>query len=87
MKMPRSPALVLCFLLVSLTATAQQSTTAQAPVATAAPSPLSFTQQIRNTVAFLTVAYKVGPDTKGAIGTCFMVFVEDKRLGEDRGLL
>jgi hypothetical protein len=85
MKLSRTPTLVLCFLLALLTSSAQQSAPGQAPVATATVPAQTFTQQIRNTVAFLSVISLEGPALSGVIGTCFFVFVPDNRLGADQG--
>ena len=87
MKLPRIPTLVLCFHLALLTSLAQQSTPGQAPIATATTPPQTFTEQIRNTVAFVTVAFQDGLKTMGANGTCFFVWVPDDRLGESQGFV
>jgi hypothetical protein len=87
MRLSQIPTLVLCFHLALLTSFAQQSTPGQPPIATAAAPPQTFTEQIRNTVAFLTVAYQDGPKAMGAIGTCFFIWVPDNRLGEDQGFV
>jgi trypsin-like peptidase len=87
MKSSRIPALVLCFHLALLTSLAQQSTSGQAPIATAAAPQQTFTEQIRNTVAFLTVTYQNGPKAMGALGTCFFIWVSDNRLGENQGFV
>jgi hypothetical protein len=78
MKRLRTPVLVLCLHLASLACSAQQ-------YVTATPAP-TFTQQMRNTVGFLSVNFleaPVGP--LGVIGTCFFVWVPDNRLGEGLG--
>jgi hypothetical protein len=87
MKSSRISALVLCFYLALLTASAQQSTPGQAPIATATAPPQAFTEEIRKTVAFLEVDYQDGPKPKGLIGTCFFVMLLDKRLGENQGFV
>ena len=87
MKSSRIAALVLCFRLALLTSFAQQPTTGQAPIAAATAPPQSPAEQIRRTVAFLTISYQDGPSTKGVIGTCFFVWVLDKRLGENQGFV
>jgi hypothetical protein len=86
MKYFRFPLFVLCFYLALLTSSAQQ-TPGQAPIATATAPPQAFTEQIRNTVAFVTVAYQDGLKTMGAIGTGFFVWVPDTRLGQDQGFV
>jgi hypothetical protein len=78
---------VFCFHLALLTSSAQQSAPGQAPVATAMAPAQTFTQQIRNTVAFLSVTYLEGPTQWKVDGTCFFVFFPDSRLGEDRGFV
>jgi trypsin-like peptidase len=87
MKSSRITALVLCFHLALLTSLAQQSTSGQAPIATATSAPQTVIEQIRNVVAFLSVAYQDGPSTKGVIGTCFFISVLDKRLGENQSFI
>jgi hypothetical protein len=87
MKVFRIQALVLFISMAMLTSYAQQSTPGQPPIATAAAPIQAFTEQIRNTVAFLTVAYQDGPKTMAVIGTCFFVWVPDNRLGENQGFV
>jgi hypothetical protein len=69
-----------------LSAAGQQSAPPQQPVATAAGSERTFTEQLRKTVGFLKVVYRDGADMKAISGTCFFVYVEDKRLGQNRGI-
>jgi hypothetical protein len=87
MKSFRTPFLVLCLTLLLQVCLAQQPPPTQPPVASSVTSPLTFTQQIRGAVAFLTVAYQDGSTPKGAIGTCFFVSVLDKRLGENQAFV
>ena len=87
MKSFRTSALVFCFFLALLTASAQQSPPGQAPIASATAPPQSFIENIRKTVAFLEIDYQNVPDRKGVIGTCFFVMVLDKRLGENQGFV
>jgi hypothetical protein len=70
-----------------LTASAQQPTPSQPPIAAATVSPPSFKEQIRNSVGFLTVTYVRGPSMGGIIGTCFFIFFPDSRLGENQGFI
>lgn len=78
--------LVFCLLLVPPPIPAQQPTQGQPPIATAATVPPA-AEQIRKTVAFLMVVYRNGAVQGGVIGTCFFVWVPDKRLGEDQGFV
>lgn len=87
MKRFQTSALVFCYFLALLTATAQQSPPGQPPIASAAVPPQSFIENIRKTVAFLEVDYQKVPDLKGVVGTCFFVMVLDKRLGDNRGFV
>lgn len=64
---------------------AQESPGKQQSIATAAVSQKTFTEQIRKTVGFLRVTYRDGLNRMQITGTCFFVYVEDKRLGENRG--
>lgn len=87
----RFPTLAFGLQLALLTSSAQQPTQSpptpppQQPVtSTAAPVPPA-TEQIRSTVGFMMVAFQNGPIQGGVIGTCFFVWVPDKRLGENRG--
>jgi hypothetical protein len=87
MKLLRIPILILCLQLSILVAAAQQSASDQAlaPTATATAPPPPITEQIRNTVAFLSVVYLEGPTQWRVDGTCFFVWVPDNRLGADQG--
>jgi hypothetical protein len=79
----RIPVLVFCFhLAAALFCSAQQTTARQAPIATAGTTPQAFTEEIRNTVAFLSVVDD--PSGSGVIGTCFFVSVGDNRLPENQ---
>jgi hypothetical protein len=64
---------------------AQESPGKQQSIATAAVSQNTFTEQLRKTVGFLRVTYRDGLNRMQVTGTCFFVYVEDKRLGENRG--
>jgi hypothetical protein len=65
----------------------QKPTEPQQPTATAAAPPTSVAEQIRKAVGFLGVAYRNGSVQGAIIGTCFFVWVPDKRLGEDQGFI
>jgi hypothetical protein len=73
--------LVLCLNLALISAAQQSSPT----TATAPPEPLL--EQIRSTVAFLTVTYQDGSNVKGVVGTGFFIGVVDTRLGENKGFI
>ncbi len=81
--------LTLSALLQLYTAGAQQQTSQEPPkqqVSASAPSqPPTFGQSLRKSVGFLTVKYLKDGTTMQISGTCFFVFYEDKRLGENRG--
>ncbi len=87
MKSFRMPALILWLHLALLASSGQQPAPPQPPIASAQASPLAITEQIRNSVGFLTVVYQDGLSEGGVIGTCFFVAVMDKRLGEDSGFI
>jgi hypothetical protein len=55
----------------------------KAPQAAVAKAPVSFANEVRNTVGFLRVVY--ANQTKQITGTCFFVYYPDERLGKDRG--
>jgi hypothetical protein len=56
----------------------------QAP-ASSASQPPTFGQNLRKSVGFLTVKYLKDGAGMQSSGTCFFVFYEDKRLGENQG--
>jgi len=63
----------------------QESPSTQQSIATGAVSQKTFTEQLRKTVGFLRVTYRDDASHMQVTGTCFFVYVEDKRLGENRG--
>ncbi|MGB8542961.1 MAG: trypsin-like peptidase domain-containing protein [Candidatus Acidiferrales bacterium] len=67
----------------------QQPSPAQQPVATAAApqKQKTFAEQLPNTVGFLKVTYNDGPNLMAILGTCFFVYLEDKRLGDNMGFV
>lgn len=80
----------ICLSLIFLTASAQQPKepgpiAAQQPASTTSSLPVA--EQLRKTVAFLTVTYRNGSTVGGVIGTCFFVSYLDPRLGENTGFL
>lgn len=68
-------------------ALAQEQLPTQPPVAAETPVSPNFTDQIRRTVTFITVAYQNGSNAQGVIGTGFFVFLPDERLGQNRGFI
>jgi hypothetical protein len=80
-------------LLVALACPARQAPTSQSPGTTQQPATTAtaptppFAELIRKTVGFMQVNYSNGSEQAGVIGTCFFVFVPDKRLGGDRGFI
>jgi len=85
MRRLRILALVSFIFLVAFKSLAQQPLQSQQPGNNApAPRPPA-TAEIRKTVGFLEVTYHDGSTPSGVIGTCFFVFVPDKRLGENQG--
>lgn len=51
------------------------------------PQPPPLAVLLKKTVAFLTTEFRDGSQVKQLRGTAFFVFVEDKRLGENRGFV
>jgi len=66
---------------------AQQAGSPQQAVAPTTAAAKTFTQQLRNTVGFLEVDYLDHSELKSIAGTCFFVYLEDKRLGENQGFV
>lgn len=99
LKTLRIVTLIFAFQLVSAmspSAHAQQEKPAQnlpptPSAATATPPPGGIPEQMRKTVAFLTVVYQDDPANVatrgGVIGTGFLVFLADKRLGDNQGFM
>jgi hypothetical protein len=50
------------------------------------PVTTTFMHKVRESVAFLSVDYKVGAEKKNIAGTCFFLYVEDATLGERGGV-
>lgn len=81
------PCLVLSLALSVEMCTAQQPAPAQSPIASSVTPSRTVTEALQSSVGFLTVAFQDGLVQKGVIGTCFFVWVADKRLGENQGFV
>jgi len=68
-----------CFLILAAGCWGQQPATAQKPIVPASA--------LRKTIGFLRVEFKKNGTLWNAYGTGFFVFLEDKRLGENRGFI
>src|ERR1700676_1605223 len=73
-----------CAIPICGTAQTAQPVTPQ-PQSSTVAQPKSFTSLLKKTVGFLRVSYLRDGALMETGGTCFFVFYEDKRLGEDRG--
>jgi len=77
--------LCLCVLLTQLTIISALSQSQQPIAPKTAPQTQSLSVLLKKTVGFLRVAYSKDAQTHVIEGTCFFVFYEDRRLGEQGG--
>jgi hypothetical protein len=89
MKLSRFLTFAICVNFMLPGAAAQEASPAQQPVATAATPQKQKTLagQLPNTVGFLKVTYNDGSNLMESLGTCFFVYIEDKRLGDNMGFV
>ena len=78
---------LLCALIIGGHACAQAPPVTPQPQTSSTSHPVNFTTQLKKTVALLRVRYIKEDGLAEADGTCFFVFYEDKRGGENFGFM